>query len=129
MPGCRLEILTVSRYPALPMKVLAFVSSKGGSGKSTLAACIAVAAAGAGRTVILVDTDAQGSLAAWGKRRVAQDLVHRSVDSRVAYADALAEGTGVTESDPRGRAAEEIGKLWEWGRRGTEGVTWQHVGN
>ena len=212
------------------MKVLAFVSSKGGSGKSTLAACIAVAAAGAGRTVILVDTDAQGSLAAWGKRRVAQDLVHRSVEpadlpelvrrvrdraiadlfvidtagvagtgailaakaadltivpvrptltdldamrptvealrrieapfafvvsqvptgaldrareaaralvpigrvapaftaSRVAYADALAEGTGVTESDPRGRAAEEIGKLWEWvdaELRGSHGST------
>ena len=200
------------------MKILAFVSSKGGSGKSTLAACIAAAAAGAGRTVILTDTDAQGSLAAWGKRRVAQDIVHRTIDpahlaelvsrvrdravadlfiidtagvagtgailaaqvadltlvpvrptltdldamrptvdalrrieapfafvvsqvptgaldrareaaralvpigrvapaftaSRVAYADALADGTGVTESDPKGKAAEEILKLWAW---------------
>ena len=200
------------------MRTLAFVSSKGGSGKSTLAACVAAAAAGSGRTVVLIDTDAQGSLAAWGRRRTAEDIVHRTIDpadlsavvkriqghggtdlliidtagvagtgailaaqvadlvivpvrptltdldamrgtvdalrrieapfafvvsqvptgaldrareaaralvpigrvapaftaSRVAYADALADGTGVTESDPKGRAAEEIAKLWVW---------------
>ena len=198
------------------MRVLAFVSSKGGSGKSTLAACIAAVAAEA-NTVVTVDTDEQGSLEAWGRRRATQNIVHvvvkpagleelvrrlrasktqvcivdtagiqgpgailatrvadmilipvrptltdldavrvtvkaievtskpfafvvsqvpgasperakeaaralRSMGrvapvyttSRVAYADALASGMGVTEADPKSRASDETRRLWAW---------------
>ena len=208
----------VSRYT---MFVLSLVSSKGGSGKSTLAACIAAVAVEAGRPVYVVDTDEQGSLAAWSDRRTkagTHDIVHHSIQpsalaaqltairkfspdafvvvdsagvagtggaiaagasdlvlvpvrptrtdldavrptverlqligarwafvvvqvpggardrareaaralvklgrvapaftgSRVSYTDALADGTGITEADPRGKGAEEIMALWAW---------------
>jgi chromosome partitioning protein len=54
------------------MQVLVFASQKGGSGKSTLAGHIAVQAElmGAG-PVGVVDTDPQGSLAAWHEARLA----------------------------------------------------------
>jgi chromosome partitioning protein len=53
------------------MKVLGLLSRKGGSGKTTLAIHIAVAAQAAGRRVLLIDTDPQGSTAAWWKARAA----------------------------------------------------------
>ncbi len=56
------------------MQVLTFASQKGGSGKTSLAASIAVAAAEEGESVAAIDTDAQGSLAAWGRRRQAQGI-------------------------------------------------------
>jgi chromosome partitioning protein len=49
-------------------RVLALLSQKGGSGKTTLAAHLAVAL-GAGRRVVLVDTDPQRSVAAWWRAR------------------------------------------------------------
>jgi chromosome partitioning protein len=45
--------------------VITIAQQKGGAGKTTLAAHLAVAWAGAGRSVALVDIDPQGSLAAW----------------------------------------------------------------
>ena len=56
------------------MHVLTLASQKGGSGKTSLAASLAVAAAEAGETVAAVDTDPQGSLAAWGRRRQAEGI-------------------------------------------------------
>ena len=56
------------------MKVLALVSSKGGSGKSTIAAYVAVAAVQAGKRVVILDADPQGSLSAWSGRRQAGDV-------------------------------------------------------
>ena len=56
------------------MQVLTFASQKGGSGKTSLAACVAVAAAEEGEIVAAIDTDAQGSLAAWGRRRQVQNI-------------------------------------------------------
>jgi chromosome partitioning protein len=55
------------------MRTIAFVSQKGGSGKSTLAANLAVRAAETGEKVIALDLDPQGSLAAWGDDRAAND--------------------------------------------------------
>ncbi len=45
--------------------VITIAQQKGGAGKTTLAAHLAIAWAGAGRSVALVDIDPQGSLAAW----------------------------------------------------------------
>lgn len=45
--------------------VLAFAAGKGGVGKTTLSALVAQAAAEAGRKVLAVDADPQGSLLAW----------------------------------------------------------------
>lgn len=56
------------------MKTVGFIASKGGVGKSTLAAHIAVAAARDGKKVSCIDLDPQGSLAAWGERRTADDV-------------------------------------------------------
>jgi chromosome partitioning protein len=53
------------------MRTIAFLTQKGGAGKTTLAASLAVAAAGAGERVIVLDLDPQASLARWGKRREA----------------------------------------------------------
>ncbi len=55
------------------MLVLAFSSQKGGSGKTTLAGHVAVQAERMGHgPVALVDTDPQGSLAAWWNERQAE---------------------------------------------------------
>jgi chromosome partitioning protein len=45
--------------------VITIAQQKGGAGKTTLAAHLAIAWAGQGRSVALVDIDPQGSLAAW----------------------------------------------------------------
>jgi chromosome partitioning protein len=55
------------------MQTIALVGQKGGSGKTTLAASLAVAASQAGETVVALDLDPQGSLAAWGNDR-AEDM-------------------------------------------------------
>jgi chromosome partitioning protein len=55
------------------MKVIVLASQKGGSAKTTLTACLAVAAelAGSG-SAVLIDSDPQGSLAAWWNVREAE---------------------------------------------------------
>jgi chromosome partitioning protein len=55
------------------MRILVFATRKGGSGKSTLAAGIAVAAQQAGHLVRLIETDPQGTLSNWQRRRPTQD--------------------------------------------------------
>ena len=51
------------------MQIITINSQKGGSGKTTLCANLAVAAAAAGESVAVVDTDPQGSLARWHELR------------------------------------------------------------
>jgi chromosome partitioning protein len=63
------------------MRILTIASQKGGAGKTTLAAHLAVAAehAGAG-PVAVVDTDPQGSLAAWWNSRGAPTPLFAAVE-------------------------------------------------
>lgn len=71
----------------LSMQVIAVAAQKGGSGKTTLAGHLAVQAerAGAG-PVALIDTDAQGSLAAWWNEREAETPLFAATDfARLPY--------------------------------------------
>jgi chromosome partitioning protein len=73
------------------MKTIVINSQKGGSGKTMLAKHLAVAAeqAGAG-PVFIIDTDPQGSLTAWHKKREAETPVRIEVPF-----DGLAKGLSV----------------------------------
>jgi chromosome partitioning protein len=63
------------------MRILTIASQKGGAGKTTLTAHIAVEAARAGAgPVAVVDTDPQGSLAAWWNSRHADTPLFAAVD-------------------------------------------------
>jgi chromosome partitioning protein len=54
------------------MRTIVLTSQKGGVGKTSLAASLAVVAAQSGESVIALDLDPQGSLAAWGDDRQAE---------------------------------------------------------
>jgi chromosome partitioning protein len=51
------------------MQMIVLATQKGGSGKSTLAIGLALAAIQAGHTVRLIETDSQGTLSNWQRRR------------------------------------------------------------
>ena len=57
------------------MHTIVLATQKGGSGKSTLAIGLALAAKQAGFTVRLIETDPQGTLSNWLRRRTTEDLV------------------------------------------------------
>ena len=75
------------------MQTIVLATQKGGSGKSTLAISLALAAIQAGHTVRLIETDSQGTLSNWQRRR--------------PYADA--HGRANLRS-PRGRTAPAIAR-------------------
>ncbi|SCB15442.1 chromosome partitioning protein [Bradyrhizobium yuanmingense] len=57
------------------MHTIALATQKGGSGKSTLAIGLALAAKQTGFTVRLIETDPQGTLSNWQRRRNNDDVV------------------------------------------------------
>jgi chromosome partitioning protein len=60
------------------MQTFVLASQKGGGGKSTLAVGIAVAAVGDGHRVAMIDTDPQGTVSNWGRRRtIPEPYIHR----------------------------------------------------
>jgi chromosome partitioning protein len=63
------------------MLTIVLATQKGGSGKSTLAIGLALAAAQAGHTVRLMETDSQGTLSNWQARRVDTEPVVEPVYS------------------------------------------------
>jgi chromosome partitioning protein len=72
-------------------------SQKGGSGKTSLGASLAVAAVEDGETVFAIDTDPQGSLAAWGRRRQAEGITVETADpAKVRQAIGRAKAAGAT---------------------------------
>ena len=68
------------------MHTIVLATQKGGSGKSTLAIGLALAAKQAGFTVRLIETDPQGTLSNWLRRRHADDLIRRPVPPRFTRA-------------------------------------------
>ncbi len=61
------------------MRTIVLATQKGGSGKSTLAIGLAVAAMVEGHHVALIDTDRQGTVAHWGRRRtLAEPRIERA---------------------------------------------------
>jgi chromosome partitioning protein len=81
---------------------LALLAQKGGVGKTTLAIHLACCASAAGRRVLLVDTDPQGSLAAWWRARAAgtPGLVECRPDRLAAVLDAAgADGVDLVVID------------------------------
>jgi chromosome partitioning protein len=78
------------------MHTIVLATQKGGSGKSTLAIGLALAAMQTGLSVRLIDTDPQGTLSNWRKRRAEAEPLVETVFS-------------VQEIEPRLRALENSG--------------------
>src|SRR6516164_9351401 len=76
----RLKV-TTSPQPTRP-RVIVLTTQKGGTGKSTLATNIAVAAMQAGESVLGIDCDPQGTLAAWATLRSADSPAIAHLGSR-----------------------------------------------
>jgi chromosome partitioning protein len=80
------------------MHTVVLATQKGGSGKSTLAIGLAVAAIEDEHRVTLIDTDQQGTVSNWGRRRtLAEPLIER-VASRIEIERVLrlAKRNGIT---------------------------------
>ena len=90
------------------MQTIVLATQKGGSGKSTLAISLALAALQAGHTVRLIETDQQGTLSNWHRRRrdrYAEPIVEpiyaaREVEQRLQTLDR--DGVTVTIVDTAG---------------------------
>jgi chromosome partitioning protein len=72
------------------MDVITLASRKGGAGKSTLTAQLAAQARSAGRRVLVIDADPQGSLSLWHSRRSDEAIKlvtpDRGLDRALAFA-------------------------------------------
>lgn len=71
------------------MRTIVLATQKGGSGKSTLAIGLAAAAMEHGHRVALIDTDRQGTVAFWGRRRALPEPRIERVGSGFEIARAL----------------------------------------
>ncbi len=71
------------------MKKILVLNGKGGSGKTTTARNIAAAAAAAGLRVATLDTDPQGTLTSWWKKRPTSAATIDHFQTSIANLDAL----------------------------------------
>ena len=71
------------------MHTIVLATQKGGSGKSTLAIGLALAARQAGFSVRLIETDPQGTLSNWQRRRTAEDIVVEPIYHAADFAPRL----------------------------------------
>lgn len=92
------------------MQVIAIAMQKGGVGKSTLARSLAVAASAAGKSVLLIDMDAQQSVTQWSERReVAEPAVLFATENELPKRIAAARQAGadlVIVDTPPARSTE-----------------------
>src|SRR5215831_1270141 len=88
-PVRRIRVAPNSCEGLYRMQTIVLATQKGGSGKSTLAIGLALAAKEAGHNVRLIETDQQGTLSNWQRRRgLAEPLVEtiyqaRKIESRL----------------------------------------------
>lgn len=68
-------------------KVIAVLNQKGGVGKTTIAANIGVSIAGAGHSVLMVDSDPQGSLRDWSEADEGEGLTVIGLDRETLAKD------------------------------------------
>jgi chromosome partitioning protein len=102
----------VARY-ASGARVLALLSQKGGSGKTTLATHLAVAL-GAGRRVVLVDSDPQRSAAAWWRAREAEapELIEAGAGEIIGAVRSLrASGARLVIVDSMPSVVSDVGSI------------------
>lgn len=74
------------------MRTLGILKQKGGSGATTIAVHLAIAAQEAGRRVVIVDVDPQGSATSWGNARESEDVpvIAATIDQLAAIQEAAA---------------------------------------
>lgn len=93
------------------MKTIVFVCQKGGVGKTTLCSNLALVAQASNKTVVLIDTDKQGSLSSWYNNRTREDVNFIEVNARnlEEKLTALAsKGVDYTFIDTSGAASAEL---------------------
>src|SRR5689334_4167862 len=100
--------MTTNRGPT----VIVMLGMKGGTGKSTVAIHLAVAAAQAGRSVTLIDTDPQASAMRWAAERQAPAPKIVEAHARDA-AKHLNHGADLAVIDTAPRAEADITRLAE----------------
>lgn len=90
------------------MAIWTVAHSKGGVGKSTIATNLAVAAAGDGKRVLLIDADPQGSSIAWRALRETDDVAALSITTATLHKDVpgLAAGYDLVIIDTGGRDSQ-----------------------
>jgi len=88
------------------MQTIVLATQKGGSGKSTIAISLALAAQEAGHTVRLIETDQQGTLSNWQRRRGADkplvEAVHNAREIEVRLQSLARSGVTLTIIDTAG---------------------------
>lgn len=90
------------------MPVISLVTQKGGCGKTTLTTCLAVVAGQAGKKVMILDTDSQGTASQWWESRDDNDIPYLVVvtgdEIQKAVETAKAKGYDVIIIDTPARA-------------------------
>jgi chromosome partitioning protein len=88
------------------MQTIVLATQKGGSGKSTLAISLALAAMEAGHTARLIETDPQGTLSSWQRRRADPapmvEVVYNPLDLEPRLQALQRSGISVTIIDTAG---------------------------
>ena len=101
------------------MDVITLASRKGGAGKSTLTAQLAAQAQVAGKRVLVIDADPQGSLKLWHSRRASEGLKlvtpERGLERAIAFAMIEGFDTVFIDTAPT---------MWVWCRKRSAPRRW-----
>jgi chromosome partitioning protein len=92
------------------MKTIALIAQKGGAGKTTLALSLAIVAAKAGATSVIIDLDPQATACNWGDRREADtpvivDAQPARLQSALQKAEEASVDIAIIDTPPRSEQA------------------------